>query len=801
MTGMMPSKRQRMEQGRIDPYFTIPPNRSVYFFHSVFGLRRLDYRDGEFTDRIVFTTSREEDPKLWFNKEHPGFEYIDQFRIGQEVYIKAQIRQTTRKEKLSTLREDTGVNLLRRSQGIKWVQQEKGHVRVTRTLDTEWNNLWHLNGDVTPSMKVESAWSAGYTGSGIVIAVLDDGLQTDHPDLAANVDTVNDIDIYWIDDDPFPDSSSSHGTQVSGLIAAVKDNNLCVVGVAFSSTLIGVKLLGQNAVLDSDEAAALSHYSTNVDIYSNSWGPPDGTDFKGPGSITKNALLNGVTNGRNGKGAIYIWAAGNGGTQDNCNGDGYVNSIYTVAISSAQIGQNAWYSEVCAPALAVAYGGSEDDRFLTTTTTGSGCKSSGIQGTSYSAPLVSGIVSLTLEANSDLTWRDIQHLIVFTSNRSGLSDTYSDWTMNGANKEFSQVLGFGLMDAYAMVNYGKNWVTVPTQQTCTTSTRSPSLSTSTSASDSMNVTYGDCSSTNYLEHVVADITFSYTGFRGVTELYLVSPSGTKSHLLHYRNTDAIDNQAAGSLTWDFMSVHFWRENPIGIWTLEINLGLHIATVTLDSWSLKFYGTTTDPWPAQGSNVVTAEQTTVDVTTAKITTDTETTKATTPASAPATTTTTADVTSPEITTDTIKTKATTPADAPTTKPTTDAVTPPKITTDTITTKATTPGYAPTTTTADVTPPKITTDTITTTTTPADVPTTKTTTADVTPPKITTDTKTTMATTPADVPTTKTTTDTVSTTKTTSANNVETTVKNDSAVIAGKVISAAVVVAVVAFFVIL
>ncbi|XP_071160874.1 furin-1-like [Mytilus edulis] len=541
----------------------------VYLFYSVFGFRRSDYRDGEFTDRIVFTTSREDDPKIWFNKEHPGFEYIDQFRIGQEIYIKAQIRQTRTKEKLSTLREDTDVDLLRRNPGIKWVQQEIGHVRVPKTVDTEWSNLWYLNDDVTPTMKVSSAWSAGYTGAGIVIAVLDDGLQTDHPDLAANVDTANDKDIYGFDNDPYSSAGNSHGTEVSGLIAAVKDNNICVVGVAFSSTIIGIRILGKYPITDSEEAQGLSHYLSNVDIYSNSWGATDGTGFTGPGSVTKAALLDGVTNGRNGKGAIYIWAAGNGQTNDNCNGDGYVNSIYTVAISSAQIGQNAWYSEVCAPVLAVAYGGSEDDRYLTTTTIGSECKSA-IQGTSYSAPLVSGIVALTLEANSDLTWRDIQHLIVFTSSRSGLSDTYSNWTMNGANKEFSQILGFGLMDADAMVSYGKIWVTVPTQQTCNTSTRSPSLSTTTSASDFIIVTSGDCSSINYLEHVVADITFSYTSFRGATKLYLVSPSGTKSHLLHFRYQDAVDNQAEGSQTWDFMSVHFWKENPIGSWTLEIS---------------------------------------------------------------------------------------------------------------------------------------------------------------------------------------------------------------------------------------
>ncbi|CAC5402781.1 Furin-like protease 2,Proprotein convertase subtilisin/kexin type 6,Furin-like protease 1, isoform 1-CRR,Proprotein convertase subtilisin/kexin type 5,Furin-like protease 1, isoforms 1/1-X/2 [Mytilus coruscus] len=626
----------------------------VYFFYSVFGFRRSDYRDGEFTDRIVFTTSREDDPKIWFNKEHPGFEYIEQFRIGQEVYNKAQIRQTRTKEKLSTLREDTDVDLLRRSTGIKWVQQEIGHIRVPRTVDTEWSNLWYLNDDVTPTMKVGSAWSAGYTGSGIVIAVLDDGLQTDHPDLAANVDSINDIDIYSGDDDPKPPSGSSHGTQVSGLIAAVKDNNICVVGVAFSSTLIGVRLLGDSAIFDSEEAEALSHYLSNVDIYSNSWGPPDGTGFTGPGSLTKAALQDGVTNGRNGKGAIYIWAAGNGQSSDNCNGDGYVNSIYTVAISSAMIGYNAWYSEVCAPALAVAYGGSEHDRYLTTTTTSSGCKS-GIQGTSYAAPLVSGIVALTLEA------------------KNGLNDTYSDWSMNGANKEFSQILGFGLMDADAMVSFGKIWVTVPTQQTCTTSTRSPSLSTTTSATDSITVTSGDCSSVNYLEHVVADITFSYTGLRGVTEMYLVSPSGTKSHLLHYRNQDAVDNSAAGSLTWDFMSVHFWNENPMGSWTLEIRS--FISSVT-----------------ARESNVVTTEPTIDAVTTRKITTDTKLTTATTTADVPTTKTSTDAVTTREITTDSITTKATTTADKPTTETTTDTVATTKTTSNT---KITSPNIVETT----------------------------------------------------------------------------------------------------------
>ncbi|XP_076100231.1 furin-like [Mytilus galloprovincialis] len=202
-------------------------------------IKRLDVKDGEFTNRIVFTTTREDDPILWFNQKYPQYDYIGQFWIGNTRYITAQIRQTKTKEVLSTLREDTDVELLRQSSEISWVRQEKAYVRKAKTMDTEWPNLWHLNGDISPTLKVDEAWTAGYSGQGIVIAVLDDGLQIDHPDLAANVDTANDKDIYGFDDDPSPPAGKSHGTQVSGLIGAVKDNNICVVGVAFSCTLIG----------------------------------------------------------------------------------------------------------------------------------------------------------------------------------------------------------------------------------------------------------------------------------------------------------------------------------------------------------------------------------------------------------------------------------------------------------------------------------------------------------------------------------------------------------------------------------
>lgn len=61
--------------------------------------------------------------------------------------------------------------------------------------------------------------------------------------------------------------------------------------------------------------------------------------------------------GRNGKGSIYVWASGNGGSYgDNCNCDGYLASPYTISIGSAsQKGEFPWYGEACASTLAVTY--------------------------------------------------------------------------------------------------------------------------------------------------------------------------------------------------------------------------------------------------------------------------------------------------------------------------------------------------------------------------------------------------------------------------------------------------------------
>ncbi|PKU31142.1 proprotein convertase subtilisin kexin type 7 [Limosa lapponica baueri] len=135
------------------------------------------------------------------------------------------------------------------------------------------------------------------------------------------------------------------------------------------------------------------------------------------------ALQHGVIAGRRGFGSIFVVASGNGGQHnDNCNYDGYANSIYTVTIGAVdETGSMPFYAEECASMLAVTFsGGDKMMRSIVTTDwdlqKGTGC-TEGHTGTSAAAPLAAGMIALMLQVRPCLTWRDVQHIIVFTATK------------------------------------------------------------------------------------------------------------------------------------------------------------------------------------------------------------------------------------------------------------------------------------------------------------------------------------------------------------------------------------------------
>ncbi|KAG8042137.1 hypothetical protein G9C98_000128 [Cotesia typhae] len=465
--------------------------------------------------------------------------------------------------------------------------------------DDRWPQMWYLNRGKGLDMNVQGAWADGITGHGVVVTILDDGLEKDHPDIYSNYDPQASYDVNSYDDDPMPRydylNSNRHGTRCAGEVAATANNSFCAVGVAYGAGVGGVRML-DGEVTDAVEARSLSFNAQHIDIYSASWGPDDdGKTVDGPGELATRAFIEGITKGRSGKGSIFVWASGNGGREhDNCNCDGYTNSIWTLSISSAtENGLVPWYSEACSSTLATAYSsGSLGEKQIVTIDLNHQCTSSHT-GTSASAPIAAGICALALEANRDLTWRDMQHIVVRTAKPANL--IAADWTINGVGRNVSHSFGYGLMDATAMVQLAKKWQTVPEQHKCEMLAPHKNRSIPSRSQLTLDFHVKECSGVNFLEHVQAKITLSASR-RGDLEITLTSPQGTKSTLLAKRPHD---NSKTGFQQWPFMSVHTWGERPHGTWTLEVhNEGRYVGRAILHEWSLIFYGTGTLPDPTE-----------------------------------------------------------------------------------------------------------------------------------------------------------------------------------------------------------
>ncbi|XP_064649992.1 furin-like protease kpc-1 isoform X3 [Lineus longissimus] len=526
--------------------------------------------------------------------ERNGFTYVDQIMPG---FYQFQHRKVAKR---STYHSHYHHENLAKEPQVKWLEQQVVKKRVKRDLvyftDPKWKQMWYLNRESGGNMNVEHAWKRGFTGKGVVVSILDDGIERDHPDLAKNYDSRASYDVNGNDDDPQPrydySNENRHGTRCAGEVAAEANNNVCSVGVAFDAKIGGVRMLDGD-VTDSVEAKSLSLSPQHIQIYSASWGPDDdGRTVDGPAYLASRAFSSGVNTGRGGLGSIFVWASGNGGRDgDSCNCDGYTNSIYTLSISSAtEYGNIPWYSEACSSTLATTYSsGAGGERQIVTTDLRKGCTETHT-GTSASAPLAAGICALALQANPRLTWRDMQHVVVRTANPKGLQA--GDWVTNAVGRKVSHSFGYGVLDASAMVNLALNWTTVPPQHACTIQAGHTNKVVPVSQKIQLPLKSDGCRGTNdhvlYLEHVQTIITLTAQQ-RGEVEIFLTSPMGTRSTLLAHRPRDMSKD---GFTRWAFMTTHNWGEFANGTWLLEIANG--DSASELKTWSLILHGTERDP---------------------------------------------------------------------------------------------------------------------------------------------------------------------------------------------------------------
>ncbi|XP_045661676.1 neuroendocrine convertase 2 [Ursus americanus] len=304
--------------------------------------------------------------------------------------------------------------------------------------------------------------------------------------------------------------------------------------------------------------------------------------------------------GRGGKGSIYVWASGDGGSYDDCNCDGYASSMWTISINSAiNDGRTALYDESCSSTLASTFsnGRKRNPEAGVATTDLYGNCTLRHSGTSAAAPEAAGVFALALEANLGLTWRDMQHLTVLTSKRNQLHDEVHQWRRNGVGLEFNHLFGYGVLDAGAMVKMAKDWKTVPERFHCVGgSVQDPEKIPSTGKlvlSLTTDACEGKENFVRYLEHVQAVITVNATR-RGDLNINMTSPMGTKSILLSRRPRD--DDSKVGFDKWPFMTTHTWGEDARGTWTLELGfVGSTPQKGVLKEWTLMLHGTQSAPY--------------------------------------------------------------------------------------------------------------------------------------------------------------------------------------------------------------
>jgi subtilisin family serine protease len=207
-----------------------------------------------------------------------------------------------------------------------------GTVAVTLNTDPLLPNQWHIQNtgqnafsSVLPAagndMNVAGAWTAGFTGKGIKVAVVDTGLEAAHEDLAANVDLTHSYNFVTGSSDPSPTApGEDHGTQVGGIIGAVAFNGKGGRGVAYNATLRGYNLLtaGSGTVSNLANALGGAPVSADNDVFNASFGETGGQavfDFLGPTLPTfdpaKGQINANTATLRNGLGAALVQAAGN----------------------------------------------------------------------------------------------------------------------------------------------------------------------------------------------------------------------------------------------------------------------------------------------------------------------------------------------------------------------------------------------------------------------------------------------------------------------------------------------------------
>ena len=285
-------------------------------------------------------------------------------------------------------------------------------------------------------VKATDVQATGLSGSGVTVAVLDTGIDYSHDELSSSSSMtsgksfVSGIDSFYDD--------NGHGTFVAGLITSDGLVDSASLGSAPAAQIWAGKVLDSNGSgYLSDTVAAINYVADNdiADVISMSLGTGPPYTYKGKNCDRVYPAMTNAIKNANANGVTVIAAAGNSGIFG-VGLPGCITDVITVgAIDSAD--SPAWFSSEGDSVDVVALGVSDYSTVAKVAGGGYGYGS----GTSFSTPIVAGVIALIIQDDSTLSPKQIQE---------ALRNTAVDIASDG----FDSKTGYGIVNAVAAINYG-----------------------------------------------------------------------------------------------------------------------------------------------------------------------------------------------------------------------------------------------------------------------------------------------------------------------------------------------------------
>ncbi len=463
---------------------------------------------------------------------------------------------------------------------------------------------WHLKNreplQLGQDVNIEAAWATTVDGKpvkgeGVNVVVVDDGMDWRHEDLRPNVEASRNHDYGGGNDIYHP--YRHHGTQVSGVLAA-RDNSIGVRGVAPRATIHGHNFLAAQSFFA--EADSMVRNGEVTAVSNNSWGPGDVLGFAE--SFWELAVEKGIRDGYGGKGTFYVFAAGNGAEEgDDANLDEFANFYAVTSVCGVNDrGTRSNFSVKGSSLWVCAAAGDHRGGYRGLVTTDNSHRyRNRTYGTSFSAPIVSGVAALLRQVEPDLTWRDLKLILAASAQKNdpgneGWDDGALKYGSATERYHFNHEYGFGMADAKAAVDLAQNWDLLPPfQEKQADGTLIPGpkqIPDASTTAREYTATVTD-SGMSFIEFVEVKARFQHTSFRDL-DIELMSPTGEVSKLVTHSEL-----QELVSLVGEIRlgSSKHLGEHPDGTWTLRVTDQLSNGkSGTLESWEITFYGHSATP---------------------------------------------------------------------------------------------------------------------------------------------------------------------------------------------------------------